>query len=142
MKRIFQFQFHGALRLWAVIYLVLKMEIKKSLCSFFLTVFSMLKYSVESVFIFSVVFSWWSFSLIQRNMCFHGMFVYSGGIVSNSLLFCTFELELFLVKYISNCGYLHRNFSNLLYFIAYFLQIFNYSISLVHVLYRNSFKYI
>lgn len=63
-------------------------EDKKSLCSFFLTVFSPLTYSVKSVFIFSVLFSCWSFSHIQRNMCFHGLFVHDGGIVSDSLLFC------------------------------------------------------
>lgn len=100
-------------------------EDKRSLCSFFLTVSSHLHIQWSLFFIFSVVFSCWSFSNIQRNMCFHGMFVHDGRIVSNSLLACTLWAGVFFLSEIYfyiHCGYLHRNFWNLLYFTAYFLQ--------------------
>ena len=95
--------------------------------------FFLLTFPTKSVFIvFSVVFSCWSFTNIQRNTCFHGMFVHYGGVVSNSLLFCMLWARFFFYK----VTFLHAciKFSDLLNFTAYFLQIF----TIVFLLYMYS----
>lgn len=90
-------------------------EDKKSYGTFFSLFFS--AYVFTEVCLFHI-FSYLSFTNIQRNMCFYSMYANYSGIFSNSVFFCLLGTGFLLTKiyFYMYYGYLHRNFFQI-YFI-------------------------